>query len=199
MKANNGLKITTTLVSRPIVRLWAVLGADSSGKSTTVGHLVGDFGRGGNGVSPNRGEEFKEVLLRGGGYLYLYSRRQSVQEAKKTAEEIVDIVSKASAKQASIRPTMSPMYSNVLLSLRTDTKTGLPVAAHYLDHFIRRGWLIRSLALLSPRDAGRELYRSYGAPICYVRGAGRISVGSLRGQARISYMVGQVRNHFGWA
>jgi hypothetical protein len=171
----------------PIIRLWAVLGAGSVGKSTTVGHLAGDFGKGQNGLRRGRGGGFKETLLRGGGYLTVHPRRQSLQEANKTPEEAVRIVQ----NQIAHTPTgIRSGYFNILLALRTDRFRGLPTADHYLSYFVARNWHIEALALLSPTTKDERVYRFFGAPTCYVYRSREIS---------ILDMVGQVRNHFGWA
>src|ERR1700683_1814595 len=60
-----------------IVRLWAVLGAGGVRKSTTVGHLAGDFGPGPTGLRRGRGGGLREVPLRGGGYLTIHPRKDS--------------------------------------------------------------------------------------------------------------------------
>jgi len=77
-----------------------------------------------------------------------------------------------------------------LLALRTDRVRGLPTADEYLSHFVAKGWLIEALALLSPTSRDEHVYKLFGAPTCYVYDSTDLDIGQ---------MVGQVRNHFGWA
>ena len=150
-----------------IVRLWAVLGAGGVGKSTTVGHLAGDFGPGPTGLRRGRGGGLREIPLRGGGYLTIHPRRQSLQEARKTPEKSVGIITSQAARidhQKGIRSA----HFNVLLALRTDQTKNLPPAEDYLSHFLTRGWQIVSLALLSPNKRDKRTYPLFGAPICYI-------------------------------
>lgn len=58
------------------IRLWAVLGEGSTGKSTVIGSLISQTGRG-----PSK---FRDILLRGGGRLKVHVRRQSLQEANRS-------------------------------------------------------------------------------------------------------------------
>jgi hypothetical protein len=173
-----------------VIRLWAVLGAGGVGKSTTVGHLAGDFGRGNNGLRRGRGGGLREILLRGGGYLTIHPRRQSLQEARKTPDESLRIIASESAQATRGGGNIHSAYFNALLALRTDRVGGRPAADAYLSHFVARGWLIESLALLSPTRRDERVYRRFGAPTCYVYDSTGLDIGQ---------MVGQVRNHFGWA
>jgi hypothetical protein len=170
------------------VRLWAILGADSVGKSTTVGHLIGDFGKGKGGLRPGPGG-MREVLLRGGGYLTVFGRRTSRQEAGESPDDVVKFVKqKASGFQK--RAGIVTAYFNVLIALRTDKLGQLPTAEDYLSHFVKQDWRIESLALLSPTSRDENLYHRFGAPTCYVYDSRAL---------KIAWMVGQIRNHFGWA
>jgi hypothetical protein len=172
----------------PQIRIWAILGAGSVGKSATIGHLAGEFGKGPGGLRQTLGGK-REILLRAGGYLTVFSWRVSRQDARQSPEETVKFLKRQSSQFDSDRP-IAGAYFNVLLALRTDRKGNLPVAAEYLSSFVRQGWIIESLALLSPTDRDEDLYHRFGAPICYVYGSRDIKIG---------WMVGQVRNHFGWA
>jgi hypothetical protein len=110
-----------------VIRLWAVLGAGGVGKSTTVGHLAGDFGKGQNGLRRGRGGGLREIRLRGGGYLTIHPRRQSLQEARKTAVDSVRlIVNQGAGTQRTAN--IQSAYFNVLLALRTDRVGHLPPA-----------------------------------------------------------------------
>lgn len=146
-----------------VIRLWAILGAGSVGKSTTVGHLSGDFGRGANGLRRGRGGGLREILLQGGGYLTIHPRRQSLQEARKTPEESVRVIENQSTPTQRNSNIQSANF-NVLLALRTDRVGGLPAAEDYLSHFVTQGWRIESLALPSPTGRDERLYRHFGAP-----------------------------------
>jgi len=170
------------------IRLWAVLGEGGVGKSTTVGHLAGDFGRGPNGLRRGRGGGLRQILLRGGGYLTIHPRRQSLQEAGKIPPQAVTEIGRESAKtQKSVR--IKSEYFNVLLALRTDSYRGMPRAFEYLSHFVNNGWQIESLVLLRQTDADENIYRRFGVPICYIQS----------NELTILQMIGHARNHFGWA
>ena len=173
-----------------IIRLWAVLGEGGVGKSTTIGHLAGDFGKGVNGLRRGRGGGLREILLRGGGYLTIHPKRISLQEAGKTPQQSVkEIVSESARVRRSVK--IQSGYFNVLLALRTDRFRGRPRADDYLSHFVAQHWQIESLALLSPDRHDERVYRRFGAPTCYVYDSNT--------ELTILQMVGQARNHFGWA
>jgi hypothetical protein len=173
-----------------VIRLWAVLGGPGVGKSTTVGHLAGDFGRGNNGLRRGRGGGLRDILLRGGGYLTIHPRRQSLQEARKTPDDSVREIANLSARAVRQGGNIHSAHFNVLLALRTDRPGGMPAADDYLSHFVAQDWLIESLALLSPTKRDERVYKLFGAPTCYVYESTALDIGE---------MVGQVRNHFGWA
>jgi hypothetical protein len=172
------------------VRIWAILGEQSVGKSTTIGHLIGDFGRGRGGLRPAPGG-LRQVLLRGGGYLTVYARRRSWSEARQTPDQVIRTIKQQNSQlENRPNPRINAGYFNVLMALRTDRLGTFPIAADYLSRFVALGWTIESLALLSPEDRDVALYHRFGAPICYIYDSREI---------QIAWMVGQVRNHFGWA
>lgn len=173
-----------------VIRLWAVLGAESVGKSTTIGHLIGHFGKGANGIDPKRGDDFTKILLRGGGILYVFARRQSLQEAEKSEKQTETDMLNRIKKLRNTNPAIEPAFINVLLALRTDRFQSMPRAEVYLTHFVRRNWQIESLAVLNPTSRDHKLYHRFGAPICYINNPKKIG---------IARTVGRVRNHFGWA
>jgi hypothetical protein len=170
------------------IRLWAVLGEASVGKSTTVGHLGGEFGKGENGLRRGRGGGVKEIPLRSDGYLQILSRRQSLQEAGKTPEQVAKEIENASARLNQQNPTIESAFFNVLLAIRTDSPRKMKKGEDYLSYFVKRGWLIESLAILSPKSRDEHIYRRFGAPTCYIEYSSGLD---------IIQMVGQVRNHFG--
>lgn len=173
------------------IRLWAVLGEGGVGKSTTVGHLMGHFGKGKNGVTPGGGGGPRDVLLRGGGYLTVVGRRQSLQEGNKTPEAALKIIVTQYDRDQRRSPAISSAYFNVLLALRTDRlSAGLPAAHHYLSYFISKGWQLESLAMLGPSLPEERPYKRFGVPTAYIYDPWDFE---------ISQMVGMVRNHFGWA
>ena len=182
------------------IRFWGVLGRGSAGKSTVIGHLMSRFGAGLNGVDPNKTAMRGRVLLRGGGYLTFYLRRQSVQEANIGIKEIIDIVNSELERQQRESPTVTASYLNVLLALRLEGINRLPTARRYLNHFVQQGWSIESLVLLNPVPADDYFHR-FGAPILNVYRPdrpSRLPHSTARG-AQIGTVVGHVRNHFGWA
>jgi hypothetical protein len=177
-----GIEMTT-------IRLWAVLGEGNVGKSTTIGHLVGDFGPGANGLRHGRGGGSPEILLRGGGYLTIHPRRQSLQEAGKSPQQAVrEITRESSRSQRKLK--IRSNYFNVLLALRTDQFRRMPRAHEYLSHFVDQRWQIESLVLFSSADSEERIYRQFGVPICYIDDSRAFP---------ILQMVGRVRNHFCWA
>jgi hypothetical protein len=171
------------------IRIWGVLGAGGVGKSTTVGHLIGDFGKGKGGLRPGPGG-IRQILLRGGGHLTVFGRRSSWQEAKKTPQQVAQIVKRQCSQISTQNPAITIANFNILMALRTDKFRNFPVATDYLSNFVKLGWHIESLALLSPSDTQARLYSRFGAPVCIVNDSLEI---------RFGWMVGQVRNHFGWA
>jgi hypothetical protein len=173
-----------------IIRLWAILGDGSVGKSTTIGHLAGDFGKSFNGLRRGRGGGLREILLRGGGYLTIHPRRVSLQEGGKSPKEAAKEIGRECAR-VERRANIQAAYFNVLLAIRTDRFEEMPKADEYLSYFVGQGWQIESLVLLSPNGRDTDLYRHFGVPTCYVYGSTT--------DFSILQMVGQVKNHFGWA
>lgn len=168
------------------IRLWAVLGESSTGKSTIIGGLISQTGRGPGG--------FRYILLRGGGMLEVYARRQSLQEAQRSPQEVVLETLKV-ARKLQNRNKTSIGYLNLLLAIRTDSINGLPDASEYLSHFVRSGWSLESLIVLNYAKRKHVLYFDFGAPVCPLIDASRMV--SSRLQHHI--FVGEARNHFGWA
>lgn len=164
------------------VRLWAVIGPPKSGKSSVIGALASQSGKGGGGA--------RDILLRSGGWLHVYTFRRSVQEAGRKPEIAAEkILQSARSRQ---RQGIFA-YHNVLLALRSDNVAGLPTAKEYLTHFVRIGWDIQSLVLLEVDEYDR--YARFGAPIAYIPN----SVEMTSRQLQRNWVFGQVRNHFGWA
>jgi hypothetical protein len=171
------------------IRLWVVVGGPNSGKSMTIGHLMGSFGRGPDGLKPGKTVGPKDIPLSGGGYLYVLGRRQSLQEANKSVTDAIKIFESLSRSDSRKRPVIAAQYFNVLLALRTDRINGLPPAYEYLTQFIKRHWRLESLVVLSPTSSDRPVYRRFGVPTCYLD---KEDVDRLQ-------MIGRVRAHFGWA
>lgn len=165
------------------VRLWAVIGPPSSGKSSTIGTLAGFDGRGAGGR--------RDILTRGGGWLRIHAFRQSVQEAKLTPQQSLDRTVKNARHQQGSGITA---YYNVLLALRSDSVHGLPEADEYLRLYIRNGWIIESLALLDIPDH-YDTYARLGAPTGLIRDA---TENAKQTHSR-PWLFGEVRNHLGWA
>jgi hypothetical protein len=155
-----------------------------------VGHLAGDFGASANGLRRGRGGGPRDIPLRGGGYLNIYPRRQSLQEAGKTPQQAAKEIARESAR-VQRRVNIRSGYFNVLLAIRTDRFHGLQRADDYLSYFVSQHWQIESLALLTPDRRDEDVYWRFGAPVCYVYDSNTAY--------SIVQLVGQVRNHFGWA
>jgi hypothetical protein len=168
------------------IRVWGVLGEASTGKTAIIGNLVSRLGRGPGG--------FRPVPLRGGGYLQIYARRQSLQEAKRSPEQVVrDTVKVARGLQR--KHSISICYLNLLVAIRTDAIHGLPPASAYLSYFVKSGWSLESLVILDYEERKHEKYYAFGAPICEHYFASEM----VRNGSQHHWLVGLVRNHFGWA
>jgi hypothetical protein len=165
------------------IRLWAVIGPPNSGKSSVVGAMVSQSGRGRGGA--------RDVLLRGGGWLYIHAYRRSVQEADRSPAFSADKIEKAAASLDQKTPIA---YYNVLLALRSDSIGGHPTAAGYLSHYVRSGWDLQSLILL---DMSAEYWRyaRFGVPTYDLQNSTELTANSLQR----NWVFGQARNHFGWA
>lgn len=165
------------------VRLWAVIGEPKSGKSSTIGALMSQAGRGRGGR--------RDILLRGSGWLVVHCYRGSVQEANRSPERSVE----QTLKTANILARHQPMaYFNVLLALRSDVCNGLPKADHYLAHYIQAGWELQSLILLD-RMKEYDRYARFGAPTAIIDNSTEV----LLKQRQRNWVFGAARNHFGWA
>lgn len=184
------------------IRVWAILGDTEAGKSTMIGHLTSMFGPGENGIDPKRQKPVRTVLLRGGGYLRLWTMRQALQEANKSPERFVNETLKRSAKMALVAPRIPSQYFNILIALRYDATATCPAGSEYLSFFCQQpDFALHSLVCLPSREAGKEkppspdlsLFLRFGVPTCLVR-----SPVCPDGEP-ISHQVGQIRNHFGWA
>jgi hypothetical protein len=175
------------------VRVWAIIGEKGTGKSLTIGHLVSQTGLGPLG--------FRKTLLRGGGYLYLYARKQSLQEGKHSPQDFVDDVRKVARKI--VRRGPHPSWINVLVSMRFDSLgRGRPSGDTYLSCFVDQGWSIEALALLDQdswvetREAERRMrYHEFGAPTIEIPRASDMA----DEPDQQAWLVSTIRNHFGWA
>jgi hypothetical protein len=176
-------KITMDSSTAFRIRLWAIIGPSDSGKSSTIGALISQSGKGPGGL--------RDVLLRGGGWLRIMALRQSLQEAKQKPESVSEKFSKAAHKQE--RNTAFAYY-NLLIALRSDQVNGCPIADEYLSHFVEAGWEIQSLVLLEDEiEYGR--YIAFGAPLALIPKSAKMTSNQLER----NWVFGQVRNHFGWA
>jgi energy-coupling factor transporter ATP-binding protein EcfA2 len=199
---------TASVGHMPRVRLWAVVGRPSSGKSTLIGHLTSLFGPGTSGVDPQAdgaSDRFHQVTLQGGGLMRLYCLRRSWQEADMQPEEVVTTITEAAADLAAQKPPIALSYFNVLMSLELDSYPD-PVrgpfgkAHEYLSHFAQVGWSLEKLVLLSPEPQHAH-YERYGAPVLYLYNKERDPSVLPRPGHRaqeIGWSLSAVRNHFGW-
>jgi hypothetical protein len=165
------------------IRLWAVIGDANTGKSTAIGHLTSQLGRGDGGI--------RQVLLRGGGYLTLFARRMAWQEAKRNPREVVKLVNQQARRLRASNPPISSSWFNVLCALRVDAVYGFPAGHEYLSHFVEQGWELENLVVMSP-DQRSYHYHRFGAPMLELHDSAAPAM-------EIGWMVGQIRNHFGWA
>lgn len=171
------------------VRFWTIIGEPQSGKSRTVRELASLAESGGQAPS-------RDILLRGSGFLRVYAKRMAWQENQKSP---ADSVAEIRAKIATVTRKLgyAPYALNVLSTLRYDAMTFLnpsrtyPKAEAYLAAWVAEGWLLESLALMSPdQNGGRDHFGAFGAPTAWIYDARDLEIG---------HMVGAVRNHFGWA
>ena len=164
------------------IRTWVLVGPPKSGKSSTIGALISQTGRGGGGK--------RDVLLRGGGFLRIEAYRQSVQEAKVTPGDYIKYRISAARSQ---QRKAAFSYRNLLIALRTDNVNGLPVGSIYLSEFVKAGFLIESVVILCPNEY--DEYATFGAPTCEIDTATDLA----RVPGHRGWLFGYVRNHFGWA
>jgi hypothetical protein len=137
-----------------------MLGDDQTGKSTIIGHLISQLGMGGGG--------FRWVPLRSGGFLQVYARRQSLQEAKRSPDQVIKDA-RLKGRNLDKSYGISINWLNLLVAIRTDTTNKLPKADEYLSNFVSTGWIIESLVLLGKYDERRyPTYSAFGAPICEI-------------------------------
>lgn len=135
--------------------------------------------------------------LRGGGYLEIYARRQSLQEAKRTKEQVVE-ETQEEIRKVQARHGIAVSYFNMLLAIRTDTGINdLPAADEYLSHFVEQGWRIESLVILGEADRDHDKYHAFGAPTLEHYGTSDMVVDDKTSEYH--WLTGPVRNHFGWA
>lgn len=165
------------------IRLWAALGVPKSGKTSTIGALMSQTKQG-----PGGG---RDILLRGGGWLYIHCYRQSVQEANKSPQQSIAETVAAARKMNQSRPIA---YYNVLFALRSDVCNNHPKADIYLGRYIRAGWELQSLILLD-LDKEYDHYVRFGAPTALIENSSRL----LTTEKERNWVFGQARNHFGWA
>jgi hypothetical protein len=82
------------------------------------------------------------------------------------------------------------------MALRLDAANNCPTGHVYLSHFVNEGWLLESLVLMDFRhEDRRDFYHNFGAPTLDLAHSARMA----RNPHQHEWMVGQVRNHFGWA
>ena len=165
------------------IRLWAVIGEQASGKSSTVGALMSQTKKGRGGA--------RDILLRGGGWLLVHCYRQSVQEARRSPDLSIEKALKPANRLNGRYPIT---YFNLLIALRSDICNGLPKADHYLARYIQAGWESRSVILL---DLMKEYdrYARLGAPTAIIDNTKEV----LLKERQRNWVFGQARNHYGWA
>jgi hypothetical protein len=168
------------------IRVWGILGESDSGKSTVIGHLISQLDKGPGG--------FRIVPLRGGGYMEVYARRQSLQEAKRAPGQVIeDTLALIQNEERKHRKAIC--FLNLLLAIRTDVINRLPSAVDYLSEFVRAGWSVESLVVLGYEDKKHSRYYKFGTPICEAYSASEYAADLKQRHL----LLGQVRNHFGWA
>lgn len=169
-------------------KLWAIIGESGVGKSPTVKALVSQQNGG-------RTSKVSPVLLRGGGYIDVHCKVMALQEAGWTPADTVAEVDKWIRSVAKQHPPIEPACINLLFAIRFDPvpwtkgkRTWIcPAAEDYLSHFVRAGWDLKRLVLMSPEDSRSHLSR-FGVPTLWANNS-----------TAPNETNGAVRNHFGWA
>jgi len=126
----------------------------------------------------------------------LYARRQSLQEAKRSPEQVVSDT-KAEIKSLKDKCAVVPAYFNMLVAIRTDNINNLPAADQYLNHFISVGWSIESLVVLGYSESAHQKYYKFGIPLCEFSQAPNLAEKKAKGTHHL--LLAPIRNHFGWA
>lgn len=180
------------------VNVWAIVGDSDAGKSTLIGHLTAQFGatNNPNGLRSGPASRPYTVLLRGGGFLRLWSRKMALQEAGWSPEFAVAAISKRI-----LRHQRNATAGNILIALRDVDTNGLPEGCKYLTYFQSQGWTIKSLVLLQ-NIKSPSAYLSLGAPVCFMDPSEQIKAEQFTPQLfseQIAHRVGHIRNHFEWA
>jgi|JI7StandDraft_1071085.scaffolds.fasta_scaffold233266_2 GTPase SAR1 family protein len=180
------------------VNVWAIVGDSGAGKSTMIGHLTAQFGatKKPNGLRPGPARKHYTILLRGGGFLRLWSRKMALQEAEWSPEFAVGEIS-----NHILRHHRGATSGNILIALRDVDSNGFPEGHEYLNYFQSQGWTVRSLVLIQKTEDPSE-YWSVGAPVCFMNSAEQLKPEPDNLQAfseQIAHRVGRIRNHFEWA
>ena len=180
------------------LNVWVIVGDSDAGKSTMIGHLTAQFGATDkpNGLRSGPASRPYTVLLRGGGFLRLWSRKMALQEARWSPEIAVAGISKRI-----LGHQRNATAGNILIALRDVDTNGLPEGYKYLNHFQSQGWTIKSLVLIQ-KVKNPSAYLAVGAPVCFMDPPEQVKPEQVKPQVfseQIAHRVGQIRNHFEWA
>lgn len=183
------------------IRVWAVIGEASTGKSSIVRNLASikqtyKPRKDEDTILPGGSGHTSHIMLRGGGFIEMYASSQSLQEAGKSPSNfITKHLQKAREKQSQ----RIYQYYNILIALRAENGISkLPSADQYLIEFIKVNWEIQSLILLQGLESSTAEFKKYahfGAPLCEIEN----STEFLQDEPKRNWVFGQARNHFGWA
>ena len=169
------------------VHVWAIVGEGNSGKSISIGYLISLLGRG--------RADMRHVLLRGNGFLLLHVRKQSLQEANRTPQEVVNEIISRGRKLQKDAHLKNMGRLNVLLAIRSDRINEFPAGDDYISYFNDVGWKMESIVLMDYDHTKHAKYHSFGVPTYELYNSSQF----VRKQVHHGWMVGQIRNHFGWA
>jgi ABC-type cobalamin/Fe3+-siderophores transport system ATPase subunit len=192
------------------IRLYCIVGNGGAGKSTVARYLVMP-----KSYQENKITYWNSVLLESGGYLRVFTRLRSFQEASidlEKAQKLLQQQLKAVATTPAHGPagetsnypvSIKPKRLNALITLRLDAYNELPPAFKYLDKFVKLGWSPHRIAVLPTEAESAQPnydkflekaaeYERYGAPVSY--GDAWDSSADVP-----NWKIGRVRRLFGWA
>jgi hypothetical protein len=122
--------------------------------------------------------------------VYVQSLQEKGASPERVLKEIKNIVESAKSR----RPAIEPVFVNVLVTLRFESTSKCPSGVQYLNEFVSAGHELRSLVLLNYDDKF-EHYHNFGVPVLNVED----SKNYLAKEEHRGWLIGRVKNHFGWA
>lgn len=170
------------------LRIWIIVGESDTGKSTLVGHLMGQFGKSDTGLKHN-GANFCNVPQIGGGSMQFFSARCALQESPKGDGSPKDARRHLIEKWKN-KPAHQSM--NCLITLRLNQDEGHGTAYKYIDEFLKAGDEFMAGVGLAVGRSDQDKLMSYGVPFLFLPDRKKVNRTILEGAAA-------VRQHFHWA